>query len=120
LALSLVREVADEQHHAVPPDVVVCPHVARTCGPCCHACVAGFQDAGNGVCTATLGYTGAPAAVTLPATINVITATVSLSSFTGTLVGNEIKRVFVDPMFQKQGFGRRIMQHLEETAASLG
>ena len=35
---------------------------------------------------------------------------------TGTIVGDEIKRVFVDPTFQKQGFGRRIMQRLEETA----
>ncbi len=39
---------------------------------------------------------------------------------TGALVGEEIKRVFVDPMFQKQGFGRRIMQHLEEAAARHG
>ena len=39
---------------------------------------------------------------------------------TGTLVGGEIKRVFVDPTFQKQGFGRRIVQHLEETAALQG
>ena len=36
---------------------------------------------------------------------------------TGTLVGDEIKRVFVDPAFQKQGFGRLVMQQLEETAA---
>ena len=39
---------------------------------------------------------------------------------TGTLVGGEIKRVFVDPTFQKQGFGRRIMQQLEEAAARQG
>ncbi len=39
---------------------------------------------------------------------------------TGTLVGAEIKRVFVNPAFQKQGWGRRIMQHLEETAARAG
>ena len=36
---------------------------------------------------------------------------------TGTIVDDEIKRVFVDPAFQKQGFGRRIMQQLEKTAA---
>jgi len=39
---------------------------------------------------------------------------------TGTLVGDEIKRVFVDPMLQKQGYGRRLMQQLEETAARWG
>ena len=39
---------------------------------------------------------------------------------TGTLVGDEIKRVFVDPTFQKQGFGRQIMQKLEESAARQG
>jgi GNAT superfamily N-acetyltransferase len=39
---------------------------------------------------------------------------------TGTVVGDEIKRVFVDPTFQKQGFGRRIVQHLEEAAALQG
>jgi GNAT superfamily N-acetyltransferase len=39
---------------------------------------------------------------------------------TGTLVDDEIKRVFVDPAFQKQGFGRRIMRQLEETAARQG
>jgi GNAT superfamily N-acetyltransferase len=39
---------------------------------------------------------------------------------TGTVVSGEIKRVFVDPTFQKQGFGRRIMQRLEETAAVQG
>jgi L-amino acid N-acyltransferase YncA len=39
---------------------------------------------------------------------------------TGTLVGDEIKRVFVEPSFQKQGFGRAIMRKLEEKAGSLG
>jgi len=39
---------------------------------------------------------------------------------TGTLVGDEIKRVFVDPAFQRQGFGRRIMQHIEEAAVLRG
>jgi GNAT superfamily N-acetyltransferase len=39
---------------------------------------------------------------------------------TGTVVGDEIKRVFVDPTFQKQGFGRQIMQHLEKAAAAAG
>ncbi len=39
---------------------------------------------------------------------------------TGTLVDDEIKRVFVDPTFQKQGFGRRIMRQLEEAAARQG
>jgi GNAT superfamily N-acetyltransferase len=39
---------------------------------------------------------------------------------TGTLVGEEIKRVFVDPTFQKQGFGRWIMRQLEEAAAEQG
>ncbi len=39
---------------------------------------------------------------------------------TGTLVADEIKRVFVDPIFQKQGFGRRIMQQLEAAAARQG
>ena len=39
---------------------------------------------------------------------------------TGTIVGAEIKRVFVNPVFQKQGWGRRIVQHLEETAARAG
>jgi len=39
---------------------------------------------------------------------------------TGTLVGDEIKRVFVDPMAQRQGAGRRIMQYLEEQARSSG
>jgi GNAT superfamily N-acetyltransferase len=39
---------------------------------------------------------------------------------TGTLVGDEIKRVFVEPSFQKQGFGKVIMRKLEEKAGSLG
>jgi len=39
---------------------------------------------------------------------------------TGSIVDNEIKRVFVDPAFQKQGFGRRIMRQLEEAAARQG
>ena len=39
---------------------------------------------------------------------------------TGSMVGDEIKRVFVDPAFQKQGFGRRIVQRLEEAAAARG
>ena len=39
---------------------------------------------------------------------------------TGTLVDDEIKRVFVNPTFQKQGFGRRIMRQLEEAAARQG
>jgi GNAT superfamily N-acetyltransferase len=37
---------------------------------------------------------------------------------TGTLLGDEIRRVFVDPAFQKQGLGRLIMQRLEEIAAA--
>jgi len=39
---------------------------------------------------------------------------------TGTLIGNEIVRVFVDPAFQKCGFGTLIMQKLEEKALSEG
>lgn len=39
---------------------------------------------------------------------------------TGALVSGEIKRVFVDPTFQQQGFGRRIVQQLEEAAARQG
>ncbi len=39
---------------------------------------------------------------------------------TGTIVDDEIKRVFVDPTFQKQGFGRRLMRQLEEVAARQG
>ena len=38
---------------------------------------------------------------------------------TGTIADNHIMRVFVDPVFQKQGFGKLIMQKLEEKAASL-
>jgi len=37
---------------------------------------------------------------------------------TGTLVGDEIKRVFVDPAAQRLGAGRRIMQYLEDKARS--
>lgn len=39
---------------------------------------------------------------------------------TGTLIGNEIVRVFVDPAFQKCGFGKFIMQKLEDMAQSNG
>ena len=39
---------------------------------------------------------------------------------TGTLVGDEIKRVFVDPACQRQGLGRLIMHDIEERAASSG
>ncbi len=39
---------------------------------------------------------------------------------TGTLVAGEIKRVFVDPAAQKQGFGRLIMRNLEEKAVTWG
>lgn len=39
---------------------------------------------------------------------------------TGTIVGDEIKRVFVDPAFQKRGFGRLIMRELEDRAISAG
>lgn len=39
---------------------------------------------------------------------------------TGTLAGNKIKRVFVDPAFQNQGLGRRIMQALEDQARAEG
>jgi GNAT superfamily N-acetyltransferase len=38
----------------------------------------------------------------------------------GTLLGDEIMRVFVDPAFQKRGFGKLIMQKLEEKALSAG
>jgi GNAT superfamily N-acetyltransferase len=37
---------------------------------------------------------------------------------TGTIVGDEIKRVFVEPAFQKYGFGKILMQKLEEKALS--
>ncbi|MBN2181840.1 MAG: GNAT family N-acetyltransferase [Sedimentisphaerales bacterium] len=39
---------------------------------------------------------------------------------TGTLIGNEIVRVFIDPAFQKSGFGKLVMQKLEENALSKG
>lgn len=39
---------------------------------------------------------------------------------TGTLVEDEIKRVFVDPTLQQRGFGRWIMRQLEQTAARQG
>jgi GNAT superfamily N-acetyltransferase len=39
---------------------------------------------------------------------------------TGTIVDNHIMRVFVEPAFQKQGFGKLIMRKLEEKAVSLG
>jgi len=39
---------------------------------------------------------------------------------TGTIVGDEIKRVFVEPAFQKNGFGKVVMQKLEEKALSAG
>ncbi len=39
---------------------------------------------------------------------------------TGTLVDDEIKRVFIDPAFQKQGLGRLLMQDLEQRAAASG
>ena len=37
---------------------------------------------------------------------------------TGTIVGNEIVRVFVESAFQKRGFGKLIMHKLEEKALS--
>ena len=39
---------------------------------------------------------------------------------TGTLTGNEIKRVFVDPACQQEGVGRLIMEQLENLAAATG
>lgn len=39
---------------------------------------------------------------------------------TGSLVGDEIVRVFVEPRWQRCGFGKTIMRHLEEKALSLG
>ena len=39
---------------------------------------------------------------------------------TGTIIGNEIKGVFVEPAFQKYGFGKLLMQKLEEKAFSAG
>jgi GNAT superfamily N-acetyltransferase len=38
---------------------------------------------------------------------------------TGTIVGDEIRRVFVEPAFQKQGFGKVIMRKLEAKALAL-
>jgi len=37
---------------------------------------------------------------------------------TGTIVANHIWRVFIDPAFQQQGFGKLIMQKLEAKAIS--
>jgi GNAT superfamily N-acetyltransferase len=39
---------------------------------------------------------------------------------TGTIIGDHITRVFVDPEFQKRGLGRLIMHKLEEKAISTG
>lgn len=39
---------------------------------------------------------------------------------TGTIVGDEIKRVFVEPAFQKNGFGKILMQKLEGKALLAG
>ena len=39
---------------------------------------------------------------------------------TGTIVNDEIVGVFVDPAFQKRGFGKLIMREIEEKAISLG
>jgi len=39
---------------------------------------------------------------------------------TGTLIGDEIRRVFVEPGLQKHGLGRLIMQRLEEEATAMG
>jgi len=39
---------------------------------------------------------------------------------TGTLVGDEVKRIFVEPGLQRHGLGRLIMQRLEAQAALLG
>ncbi|OPY34473.1 MAG: putative acyltransferase [Methanomassiliicoccales archaeon PtaU1.Bin124] len=39
---------------------------------------------------------------------------------TGTLAGSEIKRVFVDPSHQGEGWGRTIMAHLEKEAKRIG
>ena len=39
-------------------------------------CAAGFQDAGGGICTTTLVYTGVPESVALPPEVSVVTATV--------------------------------------------
>ncbi|MFC1591585.1 GNAT family N-acetyltransferase [Thermodesulfobacteriota bacterium] len=39
---------------------------------------------------------------------------------TGTLVGDHVFRVFVDPQFQRRGYGRLIMDKLEQKARSSG
>jgi len=39
---------------------------------------------------------------------------------TGTLVGDEIKRLFIEPGLQRHGLGRLIMQRLESRAILLG
>ena len=39
---------------------------------------------------------------------------------TGTIVDNHVKRVFVDPAFQRRGFGKLIMRKLEERAVATG
>jgi len=39
---------------------------------------------------------------------------------TGTIVGDEIMRVFVSPAFQRRGCGKIIMRRLEEKSISLG
>ena len=39
---------------------------------------------------------------------------------TGTFVGNEIKRLFVEPVFQNTGFGKILMHKLEEKALLAG
>jgi GNAT superfamily N-acetyltransferase len=39
---------------------------------------------------------------------------------TGTIVGDKITRVFVDPALQRRGFGKLIMRKLEDTAISSG
>ena len=38
----------------------------------------------------------------------------------GSIVGNEIKRLFVLPKYQGRGFGRKIMAKIEETALNNG
>lgn len=39
---------------------------------------------------------------------------------TGTLLGNNIRRVFVKPSHQRQGLGKKIMRHLEKQAVKKG